>query len=483
VASAAVIGCLVLLTGCKSFFDSSELTGGGNGHGDRLLVSILSSIDPRDEAETEFAGAVDVKPTDLLPDSADYVIGRNDLLTVSVFDLVNAGVESVRTARVSETGMLGLPMLPDPIQAAGLTEALLQKAVAAKYKEAGLIINAQVTVTVVEARGRTFYVYGAVPRPGQYALIDSDFRILNALVQSGDAIYPAEYLYIIRKLNSEKPTTQPVEHKPVSPTTVPTGDPLAPKSEISIGGPILAMQQPQPKPATRAAAAPTTRPAASEFGQDQKYIFIDGKPVLSGTTQPAGGQTPPLRPVTPITPTTPEKPATQTAFEFGSALNADTEKRVIRVPLIALRNGDLRFNIVVRAGDTIVIPSLVQTFYYMGGHVGQPGTFSLAGQRVSLTQAVISARMLDPFAVPAKTDIIRRIGADKQVFVRVNLEKIFEGRQPDIFLKPNDEVLVGTDFYPTFLYALKTAFRLTAGFGFIYDRNFAPAQKQQFAKP
>jgi protein involved in polysaccharide export with SLBB domain len=190
----AIIGCVAMIGGCKSWLDPSELTGGGNGKGERLMVPILSSIDPRDATEAEFAGAMDVQASDLLPDAADYVISRNDQITVSISDLAAAGVESVRTARVSETGMISLPMLNDPIRAAGLTENQLQRAISVKYKEAGLMVNAQVSVTVVLAQGRTFYVYGAVPRPGQYALVDSDFRLYNALVQSGDPIYPAEYI-------------------------------------------------------------------------------------------------------------------------------------------------------------------------------------------------------------------------------------------------------------------------------------------------
>ena len=59
----------------------------------------------------------------------------------------------------------------------------------------------------------------------------------------------------------------------------------------------------------------------------------------------------------------------------------------------------------------------------------------------------------------------------------MNLERIFEGRQPDVFLKANDVVVVGTDWYPPFLAAIRGAFRLTYGFGFLYDRNYAPQQR------
>ena len=47
------------------------------------------------------------------------------------------------------------------------------------------------------------------------------------------------------------------------------------------------------------------------------------------------------------------------------------------------------------------------------------------------------------------------------------------GRQPDIFIKPDDQVLVGTNLIAPYLAALRNAFRFTYGAGFIYDKNFA----------
>jgi hypothetical protein len=54
----------------------------------------------------------------------------------------------------------------------------------------------------------------------------------------------------------------------------------------------------------------------------------------------------------------------------------------------------------------------------------------------------------------------------------VNLKKIAEGTQPDFFIKPHDSINVGTHPSARWLAILRTAFRATYGFGFIYDRNF-----------
>jgi hypothetical protein len=55
------------------------------------------------------------------------------------------------------------------------------------------------------------------------------------------------------------------------------------------------------------------------------------------------------------------------------------------------------------------------------------------------------------------------------------MDKVASGQQPDIYLKPNDIVRVGTQAHAPFLAAFRNAFRVTYGFGFLYDRNYAPS--------
>jgi hypothetical protein len=166
------------------------------------------------------------------------------------------------------------------------------------------------------------------------------------------------------------------------------------------------------------------------------------------------------------------------AFEFND-LRAPENVKVIRIPLNRLRNGELQYNVVIRPKDTIIVQNLPVGEYYMGGHVGSPGAYTLTGRKITLKQAVISARMLDQLAIPERTDIVRRLGPDREVFVRVDLSKIFAGEQADIFLKPDDQVMVGTNAIAPFLAALRGAFRFTYGLGFIYDRNLAIDQERQ----
>ena len=178
----------------------------------------------------------------------------------------------------------------------------------------------------------------------------------------------------------------------------------------------------------------------------------------------------------PTTPAGPQgranPPGSPKIFQFDDVENP-TDVRVIRVPIDQLRQyGELKYNIVIRPSDMIIVPDPTTGVYYFGGHVFRAGVFSLSGTEVTLKQAWIAAGGADDFAFPNRTEVIRRIGSNREVCVRVDLSKILALSEPDIYLKPNDVVFVGTHFIAPFVAAVRNSFRFTYGFGFLYDRNF-----------
>jgi hypothetical protein len=228
-------------------------------------------------------------------------------------------------------------------------------------------------------------------------------------------------------------------------------------------------------PATMEAAAATapTTPPSTQGDQEGRYVVIDGKPVLvdhSGTptSSPAmaAGSDMPM----PATTSTADASGAKD-FEFN-APEEPTDTKIIKVPIDALRRGELKYNIVVRPGDYIYVPQPVVGEYYMGGHVLRTGVYSLTARKITLKEAFISAGMLDPVAIPARTQIIRRIDDGHEIFAVVDIEKIFAGTEPDLILRPDDQVLVGTNAIAPFLAAFRNGFRITYGFGFLYDRNY-----------
>jgi polysaccharide biosynthesis/export protein len=436
VRSALVLGALtMLLAGCDASPWNDFLNPGEPKILDPdqkpLIVPILDTLASGiEEPDTAFSDATDIEPADLIPDVADYRIGPNDLVSVSIFDLLGEGTgEQVKVIRVTETGSISLPFIP-PVKAQGLTERELEDAVSKAYEDARLIRNARVAVQVQEARARTFSIQGNVGSPGEYQITRPDFRMLDALVTAHgpETAIGVPYAYVIRKL------TQPGE-----PGSSPSGEPGSPTNSNS----------PLPSPPSPTSPIPTPGP----------------------TSQPGDLLSPP-----PTTPAGPQgranPPASSQIFQFDDVENP-TDVRVIRVPIDQLRQyGELKYNIVIRPSDMIIVPDPTTGVYYFGGHVLRAGVFSLSGTEVTLKQAWIAAGGADDFAFPNRTEVIRRIGSNREVCVRVDLSKILALSEPDIYLKPNDVVFVGTHFVAPFLAAVRNSFRITYGFGFLYDRNF-----------
>jgi polysaccharide export outer membrane protein len=432
----AALGAVATLTaGCdiKGFIDPTEMFTDTHRTIQKPILSSISVIDPGiDDPEDQFINATEVKPSDLLVISTDYNIGKGDLLNVSVTDLVGIGVETTKQIRVSESGNISLPLLGQ-VKAEGLTEDGLQKAIADAYRNGQIITNATVSVQVIEARGRTFSALGAVNSPGQYAILQADTRVLDALVLTRDVLQSVDTIYIVRQVSED---------------------------------PKPGATAPEPSP------APAAAPAPAPSGTDPLQV---PKGVLSLQTAGTGGDAAPTPAPAPA-PASPTQTSTKSAgFKFNEP-TPPPETRTIRIPLAALRNGDFRYNIVIRPHDLIIAPNPVVGEYYVGGHAARTGVYSLSARQITLKQAIVSAGMLDGLAIPERTELIRRIGTSREAFVRLDLNAIFAGTQPDLFLKPNDVIQVGTNILAPFIQDLRTGFRITYGFGFLYDRNYAPQQ-------
>jgi signal peptidase I len=202
-------------------------------------------------------------------------------------------------------------------------------------------------------------------------------------------------------------------------------------------------------------------------------------PPAENPSAPAPPQPPPPPPEQPQQPEQPVSPpeaptGIEPAGQFDfNAPKEPTDVRVIRVPIDKLKRfGELKYNIVIRPGDMIVFPDPVTGVYYMGGHVQRSGVYGLTGTPVTIKEAWIAAGGADDLAIPRRSEIIRQLGNDKEVFVRMDLTKVLDGEMPDLYLKPNDIIYVGTNIGAPFIAALRNSFRIDYGFGFLYDRNF-----------
>lgn len=441
VSQGLALSALAFAGGCesKSFIDPTEM---GRYQKSPLVLPIVNELDPAvEEGDSQWTRATEPTADDLKPYVGDYRISPNDLLAITLSDIQGPNTETVKQTRVTESGNISLPFLDNPIHAAGLTEIQLEQVIVQAYKNANLIQHAQVSVTTLEARGRAFSVMGAVNAPGEYAIAETDFRLLNAMVLARNVSSPfIDYVYVIRPL-TPPPEAVPPATLPSTPSAPGTGGPAIPPPSTGPTSDELAPKTEANSPAdVTASAAPAPAPAPAV---DHIVHLVAG--------------------------------AVQAADRFDGFRDPGPEQntRIIRIPYEAIRRGDLKYNITIRPKDIIFVPDPQTGFYFVGGHVARPGAYTLSGQKMTVKDAIISASMLDGLAIPQRTDIIRQIQPDHEIFVRVDLTKIFAGEEPDVYLKPHDKIMVGTNFFAPFIAAIRGGFRITYGFGFLFDRNFA----------
>src|SRR5262249_38716514 len=135
--------------------------------------------------------------------------------------------------------------------------------------------------------------------------------------------------------------------------------------------------------------------------------------------------------------------------------------------------GDPRMNMVLRNRDSIVVPVDVGLFYMMG-QVKRPGPYAFNERDITLKHAIATVVGCAPLGSRQHCESVRKErGTGKQLTIPVRLAASVAGLAPDIGLKDEEIVNVGTHLVAPFLFVIRNSFRFTYGFGFVYGRNFA----------
>jgi polysaccharide biosynthesis/export protein len=378
-------------------------------------------------------------------------------------------------------------------------------------------------------RTQRFAVFGAVQTPGQYSIPVAEYRLLEGLTAAGGFSEAPGYLYVIRQV----PLTQSAGGQPTGPATAPpaggmqpskpTGDSLIdvidqlsrPGGQATPPAPGGAKPSPAPAPAPGSPPPPTgpTGMSGTTNGAAPapKPLPPKGSPAVlqpagTGAKQPADRRPPvdlidPTKPVAPAQPASTAAPQPPADSSEGTWVNIDgrwvkvrkpqvetatppehlpgmpargelaVTQRVIRIPTSRVALGDARYNIIIRPGDVVRVPPQPSGTIFISGQVARVGAYSLT-EGLTLTRAITSAGGLSAIAIPERMDLVRMVGPNQQGFVRLNLRAMEEGTHPDVFLKPNDRINIGTNFWATPLAVIRNGFRASYGFGLIADRNF-----------
>src|SRR5437763_3405582 len=141
----------------------------------------------------------------------DYVIGSGDLLSIYVFDVE----ELSREVRVSQTGTIGIPLVPVRLHVAGLTEMQTEQKIAEVLEANGLVTHAEVSVTVKERKSKPITVVGAVSHPMVYQA-DRPVTLLEVLAEAGGVANDASDTVIVNR-PSQEASSDPLEPPAIGP--------------------------------------------------------------------------------------------------------------------------------------------------------------------------------------------------------------------------------------------------------------------------
>ncbi|MFN3167202.1 MAG: polysaccharide biosynthesis/export family protein [Phycisphaeraceae bacterium] len=444
----------LLAGGCEtdSWLDQSTI---GRNEPTAIVYPIVDKISIiEDESGTSLA-TDRVRPGDLIPENREYVIGPGDTVLVTIYELRIPGVDDQQQRRVTETGDVRLAVV-GPIRAAGRSPSQLEKDIATKLDQNNQLRNAVVSVQMLDSRQNTYSVLAQSSvggtQSGTYIIPKPDFRLVEALTIARSIPGRTRRIYVIRQAALDASVTGDYAQDETD-----TGKPPAPDDP---GNLLEGLDEglDNAGPDNDRPAPPTGVEQSLDTPADQgQWVYVDGKWVrVKGK------------------PGTPDSAAADAEEDERLAeLGKLVTQRIIEIPYQQLKDGDMRYNLVIRPGDVISVPDPNAGFVYIGGAIARPGAYTIPGeQELTLYRLVISAGGLSGLAMPNKIDLVRQLNDSEQAIVRLDLRAIANGTEPDIYLKTNDIINIGTSGAAVPLAIFRNGLRMTYGFGFVVDRNF-----------
>jgi polysaccharide export outer membrane protein len=160
----------------------------------------------------------------------EVAVGTGDMLHVDVFDVP----ELSRDVRVSDTGDISYPLIPDRIHASGLTPYQLEQKLEELLVENGLVTHPHVSVLVREQNSQPISVVGAVAKTGVIQIIRPT-TLLELLAASGGILDDAgSYVIITRRTAPAEVKAEAAVATDEPPAVTPPGELAQPSQIITI---------------------------------------------------------------------------------------------------------------------------------------------------------------------------------------------------------------------------------------------------------
>jgi polysaccharide export outer membrane protein len=326
----------------------------------------------------------------------DYIIGSGDTISIDVYDVK----ELSRDVRVSQTGTIGLPLIPVRLQVKGLTETQAEQKIAEVLQANGLVSHPEVSVSVKDRKSKPITVVGAVPHPMVYQA-ERPVTLLEVLAEAGGVSADAGDTAIVTRPTAESLDTSQAPAISNEDVIPPSSQDVTPPSSSTnnapaSGGTAVGPSQSETSVAPVMPAPNTNFPSAEIASKDAPVPTMP--PVLSNT----------------ITVNLNE------LMESGDPLN----------------------NIILQAGDIVTVPHA--GIVYVLGAVGKPGGFVLANDRAQMTtlKMLALAGGLNHTAKSDRAVIIRRDRQGQQHEQVVDLKKVVQRKAEDVRLEASDILYV-----------------------------------------
>ncbi len=304
----------------------------------------------------------------------DYVIGNGDLLAIDVFDVK----ELSREVRVSQTGSIGIPLVPVRLHVAGLTEVQAEQKIAEILEANGLVSHAEVSISVRERKSKPITVVGAVAHAMVYQA-DRPMSLLEILAEAGGVANDAGDTVIVNRPAQEAPF---VPSDPSEPPAIGSEDPAA----ASKGAVQAGLTR---SPASSSAAVPNT-----------------------STSSPAPADPPHL----------------------NNTISINLNE--------LMESGDATNNIILQAGDIVTVPHsgivyVLGAVSRPGGFVLANDRGHMSTLKVLALAGGLNATAKSDHAV-----IVRKDTQGQQHEVNVDLKKVMKRESEDVQLQPSDILYV-----------------------------------------
>jgi len=479
-ATTAALGSLIGLTGCEvdSFLDPSVT---GRFEETAIRVPILDRIAVIETDQEDTIQVTEIQPSDLIAEPAIYKVGPGDLLTIDIFEFISPGQPYVIQRSVDERGFITIPQI-GAVNVSELTEAEIRNNIA-DLLDPDFVRDPVVSVVAETKRRSSYNVIGGLGASNAFYIPEPNFRLLDAIATSGGIPDTVKKIRIVRHVplkrevelghgSPERPEGETQPPIDVDAPAPPGGDENildlideAIEGDRSKPGVLGSTndadrtQRTSRRPARGGGAQPAEdvpTPTGVASAGEGDWAYLGGKWVFIARTAESKALT--------------ERTASQErAQEFDQLVS----QRVIEIPVEPLMDGLASYNIVIRPNDIIMIPSPRTGLVHLDGEIARAGTIAIpTNGRLTLKRAIAAAGGLGPLAIPERVEIHRILSDNQEAIVLLNYRAIKEGAEPDVYLKPDDLIVVGTTWYAAPLAVLRNGFRSSYGFGFLLDRNF-----------